>query len=86
MIEIEYIGRVKEDLDLELDREQIAWQSSITDVAALIEHLTGERGEQWSATLNQDNLLISVNQSMVKKNFPLGDGDLVIFFPPIAGG
>ncbi|MDK1024180.1 MAG: MoaD/ThiS family protein [Gammaproteobacteria bacterium] len=84
MIEIEYIGRLKEDLDLE--QEQMEWQTSMTDVAALIEHLCRERGSQWSTTLHQENLLVSVNQSMVKTDYPLGDDDKVIFFPPIAGG
>lgn len=84
MIEIEYIGRLKEDLDLE--QEQMERQTSMTDVAALIEHLCRERGSQWSTTLHQENLLVSVNQSMVKTDYPLGDDDKVIFFPPIAGG
>ena len=84
MIEIEYIGHLKEILSLE--QEQLEWQSSITDVAALIEHLCEERGAQWSTTLRQENLLISVNQSMVKTDHPIGADDQVIFFPPIAGG
>ena len=84
MIDIEYIGHLKEALALE--QEQLEWQSSINDVAALIEHLCQERGVQWSSTLRQENLLVSVNQSMVKKDHPIGDDDQVIFFPPIAGG
>lgn len=84
MIEIEYIGRLKEDLEIE--QEQMEWQTSITDVAALIEHLCQERGAQWSTALHQENLLVSVNQSMVKTDFPLRANDKVIFFPPIAGG
>lgn len=84
MIEIEYVGRLKDDLDVGL--EQMEWQTSFTDVAALIEHLCQKRGSQWSTALHQENLLVSVNQSMVKTDFPLRANDKVIFFPPIAGG
>jgi molybdopterin converting factor small subunit len=84
MIDIEYIGHLKEELALE--QEQLEWDSSITHVAALIDHLCEERGERWSTNLRQENLLVSVNQSMVKTDHPIGDDDQVIFFPPIAGG
>jgi molybdopterin synthase sulfur carrier subunit len=84
MIEIEYIGHLKDELDL--DQEQLEWDDSITHVAALIDHLCEERGSQWSTTLRQENLLVSVNHSMVKADHPIGDDDQVIFFPPIAGG
>ena len=51
-----------------------------------MELLCSERGDQWSTTLRQENLLVSVNQAMVKPDHPLADGDEVVFFPPIAGG
>ena len=84
MIEIQYIGHLGKELDLE--REELQWQSSLKDVTALIEQLCGERGEQWSEALHEEKLLVSVNQTMVKKDYPLSDGDEVMFFPPIAGG
>ena len=86
MIEIQYLGQLRQDLDLELEQEELEWQSSITDVASLIEHLCNERGSEWSTALHQEKLLVSVNNRMVKTDCQLGDGDEVIFFPPIAGG
>jgi molybdopterin converting factor small subunit len=84
MIEIEYIGHLKAELAVE--QEQLEWHSGITDVAALIDQLCKERGPKWSTNLRQENLLVSVNQSMVKTDYPIGDEDQIIFFPPIAGG
>ena len=62
------------------------WTVAMADVAALIAHLCSERGATWSATLYQDNLLVSVNQAMVKMDHELADGDEVAFFPPVTGG
>lgn len=84
MIELTYLGALRKDLNI--DKEDLEWQSSLTDVSALIEFLSEARGEQWSETLHQDQLLVSVNQKMVKTDCPLGDGDKVIFFPPMSGG
>ena len=86
MIEVSYIGRLMDDLDLQQEQEQFEWRVGMADVASLIELLCSERGAQWSTALHQENLLVSVNQSMVKTDHPLADGDAVIFFPPIAGG
>jgi len=86
MLDVTYIGRLMVDLDLEQEAEQLSWRSNITDVASLIELLCSERGAHWSTAFQQENLLISVNQSMVKKDHMLTDGDVIIFFPPIAGG
>ncbi len=86
MIEIVYIGSMRDDLGVQREREQLEWRADVTDVAALIEFLCAQRGVQWSAALQKENLLVSVNQAMVQTDHPLADGDEVIFFPPIAGG
>lgn len=86
MIEVIFVGHLMEDLDLKQEQQQLAWREDITDVASLIEYFCRERGEAWSAALHRENLLVSVNQSMVKIDHPLADGDEVTFFPPIAGG
>jgi molybdopterin converting factor small subunit len=86
MIEIEYVGAIRGDLGLDDEQEQLDWTPEITDVAALIDLLCEQRGEQWAAILKQEKLLISVNQKMVKPGHPLTDGDKIGFYPPIAGG
>jgi molybdopterin synthase sulfur carrier subunit len=86
MIDLVYVGYLRQDLDMDSEQEQLPWRGGLTDVASLIELLCSERGDQWSTTLRQENLLVSVNQAMVKPDHPLADGDEVVFFPPIAGG
>lgn len=84
MIEVLYFARIREDLEVE--REQLEWQKDLKDVAALIEYLCRDRAGQWSNTLEQENLLVSVNQAMVNTDHLLADGDEVAFFPPVTGG
>jgi len=86
MIEIEYIGSIREDLGLDEEQQELVWTPEINDVAALIDHLCEGGGQQWSDILRQERLLISLNQAMVKPAHPLTDGDKVSFYPPIAGG
>jgi molybdopterin converting factor small subunit len=86
MIELVVMGCLKADLQLDQDREQWDWHSGITDVATLIDQLCTERAGLWSETLHQENLLISVNQTIAKMDHPLADGDQVTFFPPLGGG
>jgi molybdopterin synthase sulfur carrier subunit len=84
MIEVLYFARIREELNLA--REQVRWESTIPNVATLIDCLCRERGAHWSTTLQQDNLLVSVNQAMVGRDHPLADGDEIAFFPPVTGG
>ena len=86
MIDIEYIGSLREDLRLQDEHEQVEWSPTPTTVVALIDHLCAGREQQCSDIMKADNLLISVNQSMVKLDHALADGDKVGFYPPIAGG
>lgn len=79
-----YFASIREELGLE--REQLPWDDSLEDVAALIRWLSRTRGERWDDVLHQENLLIAVNQSMVKPPHPLKSGDEVAFFPPVHGG
>lgn len=84
VIEILYFARIREILGM--GREQMTLNDDIEDIASLIDYLCGARDDRWSSTLQQENLLISVNQSMVKADHGLRDGDEVAFFPPVSGG
>jgi len=86
MIELVFMGRLKADLQLDQDRERLDWHAGITDVATLIDQLCTDRAELWFTTLHQENLLISVNQTIAKMDQPLADGDQITFFPPLGGG
>ncbi|HJL61300.1 MAG TPA: MoaD/ThiS family protein [Pseudomonadales bacterium] len=84
MIKIKYLGSLV--TTLKKDKDEVDWHAELADVAALIEALCADREEEWSNMLHHEDLLIAVNQSMVKTDHPLTDGDQVTFFPPMVGG
>jgi molybdopterin synthase sulfur carrier subunit len=84
MIEILYFARIKEIVGL--DREKLDLADDVTDMAALIDYLCNDRDDRWASALRQENLLMAVNQTMVKADHPVRNGDEVAFFPPVSGG
>lgn len=84
MIEILYFARIREILGM--GREQIKLAEDIADITSLIDYLCGVKDARWSSALHQENLLISVNQTLVAADHGLKDGDEVAFFPPVSGG
>jgi len=44
------------------------------------------RNNQWDKHLSNSNLLMAVNQRMVKPSYQIQAGDEVAFFPPVTGG
>jgi molybdopterin synthase sulfur carrier subunit len=84
MIEVRYFAGVREALGR--DREHLPLPDGVSDVDGLIRALVEVRGEAWREALCQDNLLVAVNQTMVKGSQVLRDGDEVAFFPPVSGG
>lgn len=84
MIDILYFARIRESLGL--DKEQIAMPATPMQVADLVDYLSRTRATVWAETLGQPNLLVSVNQVVVKLDHQLCDGDEIAFFPPVSGG
>jgi len=84
LIKITYIGMLS--TVLEIAEEEVEWNEALKNVATLIDALCDGREEKWAQTLHQENLLISVNQSMVKDGHSLSDGDEVMLLPPMHGG
>lgn len=84
MIELRYFARVREELGL--DCEQITWRPELNCVSTLITHLCRDRDPRWNEILHRENLLISINHTMVKPDHLVADGDEVAFFPPVTGG
>lgn len=84
MIDVLYFARFREKLGVE--REQIALSSPQQTVAMVMQELSA-RGDNWSDIFNgTQQVLVAVNQEMVKADAVLNDGDEVGFFPPVTGG
>ncbi|MBS05419.1 MAG: molybdopterin synthase sulfur carrier subunit [Gammaproteobacteria bacterium] len=82
MIDVRFFASVRETLGLESTQVDAEGVGSVADVInALI-----VRDEAFREALGQENMLVSVNQVMVKPDTPVRAGDEVAFFPPVTGG
>ena len=82
MIKVVFFASLREALGsdgLELSAESIG---CVQDVVA---HLC-QLEDAWRESLTAENVLIAVNQEMVKLNHPVRDSDEIAFFPPVTGG
>lgn len=68
-----------DNLSLEMD------DFSGSTLGDLLDHLKNHQ-QQWHQHLSSPNLLMAVNQQMVKPGQTLKPGDEVAFFPPVTGG
>ncbi|MFT7220510.1 MAG: molybdopterin synthase sulfur carrier subunit [Candidatus Azotimanducaceae bacterium] len=78
-----FFANLREELGMESLEVSAA---GITDVPALIEHLSASHGDEWRSTLNADNILVAVNQELTQDSLAINDGDEIAFFPPVTGG
>ena len=84
MIDVLYFARFREKLGV--DQEQIPLSVPQQTVSMLMTELAG-RGDNWADIFNgPQQVLVAVNQEMVKADTELQDGDEVGFFPPVTGG
>lgn len=81
MINVLFFARLREQLgcaELQLN------YADLTDTDLLRRQLL-EHHPQWQEFFDQ-KILVAINQTLVKGNHPLKDGDEVAFFPPVTGG
>lgn len=81
MIQVLFFAQVRELVGIDC----LELSAEYPTVSALRQALS-QRGERWQLALESDNLLASVNQSLVSQQHPLNDEDEVAFFPPVTGG
>lgn len=84
MVKILYFARLREALGV--SAEEVSVDSSIRDVASLVEWLRS-RGSPWAEELAPGRAVrVAVNQRMADLETVVGDGDEIAFFPPVTGG
>ena len=84
MIKIFFFGRLRETLNT--SSIEISDLAELATVDKLRIHLSKSYGSIWEESLNQSNIVISVNQVVVSADTAIQDGDELAFFPPMTGG
>lgn len=82
MVRVLFFAQLREQLQCE--GLQMEYSPSL-HIALLREQLVIQH-PHWAKFLNNETLLFSVNQTLVKASHPVHDGDEVAFFPPVTGG
>lgn len=83
-LKIMFFADIKEKLkteSIELNASDLSGQT-IEDIISYL----SDKGNIWNTTLNEKNILFSVNKQLVKKSHIINPSDEVAFFPPVTGG
>jgi molybdopterin synthase sulfur carrier subunit len=83
MVQLRFFASLRETLGV--GDEQIDLPDGITDLPTLTGWLQ-QRDETWRTTLGNSRLQVAINQTIVKPDCPVSDGDEVAWFPPVTGG
>jgi molybdopterin converting factor small subunit len=83
MINLYYAGYLIKGLDTTDERIEIP--AGVSDVKSLRSYLS-LRGEPWRLMTLPERSRVAVNHRMVRDDALISDGDIISFFPPIAGG
>jgi molybdopterin synthase sulfur carrier subunit len=83
MLQLRYFARLRETLGT--GEERVELPDGITTVAQLTAWLQ-MRGADWQSALADPRLHIARNQSIVRPDAPVRDGDEIAWFPPVTGG
>jgi len=66
--------------------ENIALPDGVTDVAGLLDFLAQRSPGHAEALKNRNVVRVAVNQTYVKQDHAVSDGDEIAIFPPVTGG
>ena len=58
----------------------------LSTTAPTARELYRELAQRHALTLPELSLVVAINETMVRWDAPLSDGDTVVFLPPISGG
>lgn len=84
MLKVLFFANLREQLGI--DRMELTLPEGVSSVAGLATHLAGDRGETWRVLLDDEQVLVAVDQTIVDRQHPLEGGEEVAFFPPVTGG
>lgn len=80
-LHIIYFAKLGDDLDCSNETIRLPASSSLQTLKDLL----SSRGSKWQG-INEASIRCAINQSIVKNNPELNDGDEIAFFPPVSGG
>ncbi len=83
MVRLRYFASLREALGT--GAEELELPDGITTVAQLTAWLQN-RGAEWQEALSDPRLHTARNQSVVRTDAPVRDGDEIAWFPPVTGG
>lgn len=84
MLTVLFFASLREQLGT--DRMELALPEGVSSVGGLATHLAGNHGEAWQVLLDDEQVLVAVDQTIVDRRHPLAGGEEVAFFPPVTGG
>jgi molybdopterin synthase sulfur carrier subunit len=67
-------------------QENVAKPTEVSNVAELLDWLAARSDGHAQALAARDVVRVAVNQTYVKLDHPVADGDEVALFPPVTGG
>lgn len=82
-LKVQFFASLRERLGR--DHLDVHWPEQAS-AEALIKAIAAELGAEAGELLNQDEILIAVNQTMVGRDHLVDAGDEVAFLPPVTGG
>jgi len=82
VIRVLFFAQLREQL--QCDKLELNYASPM-NISSLREYLVVKH-PHWAVFLENEKLLFSVNQTLVKASHPINNGDEVAFFPPVTGG
>lgn len=84
MLRVLFFASLREQLGT--DRLELALPQDVSTVGGLATHMAGEGGETWNVLLDDEQVLVAVDQTIVDRHHPLKGDEEVAFFPPVTGG